>query len=342
MMDNPGERAPAQRPAPRQVILGLFVVGQLAFLLLANALDLYQAPREQLPAEIRALVERVLPGYATKEGQAWTVPDETAVALRRWSELTGQDQRWSLFAPGVYKVTGFPAVVLVGEDDPASADRLARTFDLINRPAASLKPPADGLQVLRSVELEPPAVRAAGQALAPLAAMSPREAAVLTMAVQAARVSAVPLDVDVLRSDDEPADRRHFARLGKFRLRRLESSLILYLRQRDDETVEQARGRWDDDIRKHVTANADAIYFYLQWRWAAYRERYPDRPAAKQVILVERVFKIMPPGCDAGDPWQGPHTMPLARWRPGADVPKDGRPIERYNPVTARFETVPK
>ena len=227
-------------------------------------------------------------------------------------------------------------------DDAAA---LARTFDLINRRAAPHEHATDGLRTLGSAELEPPAVRAATQLVAPLAADSPLAAAVLVSAIHEPGMTVVPLDVDLFLSDNEPADRRHFTRLGRFRLRRFESYLIPYLTRRDGEapeTPETARVRWADAIRTHVSKNADALFLYLQWRLNAYRERHPERPDPRQVILVERIFAIAPPDDDTGERWRGPTTLPIARWRPHADVPKDCRPIERYNPVTERFEYVLK
>jgi hypothetical protein len=297
MMDGPSQVAPAQ-PSPRQVVLGLFILGQLGFLVLANALGFYQGPREDLPPEIAPVVERVLPGYANRSGQAWTGPDEVATALMRWSELTGQPQNWSLFAPEVYKVTGFPALLLVDTD--------------------------------------------ATQIIAPLAARSPFEAAVLAAARADPGATIPPLDVDLFRSDNEPADLQHFARLGHFRLRRFESILIPYLSQRDGETLAAARVRWADAIRDHVARYGDAILHYLQWRLAAYRQRHPERPDPRQVILVERTFAILPPGDAATGHWHGPRTTPIARWRPHAQVPQHCRLLECYNPATARFEIMPK
>jgi hypothetical protein len=337
MTDSPA----VERPSPRQVALGLFVLGQLGFLVLSNGLGFYQEPQPHLPSEVAPAVDRVLPGYGNKSGQAWTLPDELATLMRRWSQLTGQDQRWSLFAPGVYKVTGFPAVVLVGETDPTvpPAAALAHTFDLMNRrPDPQV---ANGLQTLHAADLQPAAMRAAGQVVAPLSALAPLQAATVLTAINEPRVTAPPLDVDVFLSDNEPADRRHFMRLGKFRMRRFEGYMIPFLSQRDKETLDEARGRWAESIREHVSKNADGIHTYLQWRLAAYRQRHPGRPAVKQVILIERIFAIAPPD-HAGDCWQGPRTLPIARWQPDAERPKDYRPIERYSPVTARFENVPK
>src|SRR5262249_25698949 len=154
----------------------------------------------------------------------------------RWTQVTGQDQRWSLFAPGVFKVTGFPALVLVEGDDEDSAPALARTIALMNRDAAACDRGPDDLRTLRGADLEPPAVRAVTRLVMPLAAASPCDAAIMAALIREPAVTVAPLDVDLFLSDNEPADRNHFARVGNFRLRRFESFLIPYLSPREDET----------------------------------------------------------------------------------------------------------
>lgn len=341
MTDDAGETASLPRPSPRQVFLGLFVLGQLAFLVLSNLLGFYKDPQGYLPADVGDVVDRVLPGYTNKGSQAWTVPDEAATALRRWTQLTGQDQHWALFAPGVYKVTGFPALVLVHESDPSAA-ALARSLDLLNQRTDAQYTASNRLQSLASADLEPPVIRAACHAIAPLGGVSLLDAAVLAIAAQEPSVAVAPLDIELLLSDNEPADRHHFARMGHFRLRRFECNLTLLLTQRDHETLAEAHSRWADAIREHVHTNASAIQCYLQWRLAAYRERHPDRPDPKQAILVERVFNMLPPDDESRGHWQPPRTFPIARWLPDVPCPKDCIPVERYNPVAARFEHVLK
>ncbi len=60
------------------------------------------------------------------------------------------------------------------------------------------------------------------------------------------------------------------------------------------------------------------------------------------MILVERVFPILPPEDDSGACWHGPTTLPLVRWQPQVNWQSEYRPIERYNPVTERFESIAK
>jgi hypothetical protein len=300
---------PTSEYSPRQVVLGIFVVGQLAFLVLSNLIGLYQDAQPRLDPQIAAVVDRILPGYSTKQGHAWMLVDEASTPLRRWAQLTGQDQSWSLFAPGVAKVTGFPAVQFVWDEVPTSAAVVARPLSL-------------------------------------LAATNPLEVAALDLARESVSTPAHP--EELFLSDNEPLDRQHFFRVGKFRTRRYESNLIPYLTQRQGdsgdkaETEAEARERWVGYIRDHVNDNGDQMLAYVKWRLAVWQQQHPDRPAPRQVILVERTYTILPPEDATGEVWEGPRTLPLMRWQPQAAWQGGYRPIERYNPVTQQFETMQK
>jgi hypothetical protein len=314
-----GDRAMAKGSSPRQVVLGLFIVGQLAFLVLSNFIGLYHDAQGRLSASATLVIDRIAPGYASQSGHAWKVPDEVSTALRRWAQLTGQDQSWSLFAPSVAKVTGFPALLLIFEDEPASAPGIARVLTLLNA--------RDGIQA------------AAAIGLLQLRPDAPPALDLASFESNPALVAAHP-EIDLFLSDNEPDDPHHFLRVGKFRLRRYESGLILYLNQYESETNAEAHERWGSDIRQHVSEYADQLFAYMRWRLAVYQQRHPDRPTPRQVILVERSYFILPPDDETGRTWRGPRTVPLARWQPQATWQNDYRPIERYNPVTRRFEAI--
>jgi hypothetical protein len=346
-IDSPPD-PPDRGTSPRRIILGFFVTFQLAFLVLSNLIGLYQDPRPVLnrvdPAASEVL-DRVAPGYPSETGHAWRIPDEASTLLRRWAQLTAQDQNWSLFAPGVYTVTGFPAVLFVWEE-PLSAEALARTTTLLAArdgcDAAALATLLD----LQPGEFDPPAVQM-GPGLAPLALAHPEVVGDLQQLAHDDTRTVRPVMIDLFLSDNEPADARRFVRLGQFRLRRYEGGVIPYLREQLDKegkaTEEPAamRERWRGEIRTHVENNTDFLLIYLKWRMAVYRERHPDRPQPRQVILIERGYKILAPELreEAGDPWIGPTMVALARWQPDAKLAPGQRPLERYNLVDKRFET---
>jgi hypothetical protein len=106
--------------SPRQVLLGLFILFQLGFMIVANLLGFIKWAPTEATDKPKALINRVAPGFADKQRHGWYWTEELETNLRRYAQLTGQDQNWSLFAPGVAKATGFPAVVLLFDDPPES------------------------------------------------------------------------------------------------------------------------------------------------------------------------------------------------------------------------------
>lgn len=96
------------------VLLGVFVVGQLIYLPLANLLQL--VPRE-MPAQKGEFDIRV-----QREGTASNVRfiqesiNGLGTAIDRWGELSGQVQAWSLFAPEFGTQSIFPVVTCVPGD----------------------------------------------------------------------------------------------------------------------------------------------------------------------------------------------------------------------------------
>jgi hypothetical protein len=310
-MNSPSDCTPAPNPtppaghSPRQVVLGLFILFQLVFVVFYNLIGLFQDAQTRLDSRITAVIDRVMPGYGGKSGHAWKISDEISTGMRRWGQLTGQDQSWSLFAPNVAEVTGFPAVVLNWEDVPTSGPALARP-------------------------------------LAQLAASSPLEVAALDLAARAPAFGGPPPPEELFLSDNEPPNPHHFFRIGKFRIRRYEGALIPYLSRRKGETEAEANERWAGAIRDHVAEYPDQLQAYVQWRLSVWQKQHPDSPPPRQVILVERTYKILPPDDDTGAIWDGPRTLPLLRWQPQAVWQTGFRAIERYNPVTQRFESIQK
>ena len=109
---------PASPASPRQVLLGVFILFQLAFLVVANLLGFVQWVPTEVTGEPKKLISRVAPDFANESGHGWQWADQLETNIRRWTQLTGQDQAWSLFAPSVGKATGFPAVLLIFDDPP--------------------------------------------------------------------------------------------------------------------------------------------------------------------------------------------------------------------------------
>jgi hypothetical protein len=99
--------------------LGLFVLWQIVFLTVANALRLAADARPHLTTIPWAAVGRI--------GQ-------------RWAEVTGQPQQWSLFAPDVFENLPFPAVELRWDDErqPARSAAALLVAAATNRPLEGL------------------------------------------------------------------------------------------------------------------------------------------------------------------------------------------------------------
>lgn len=87
--------------SPRQVLLGLVILFQLAFLLLSNTLSIVKTARDHLATDPISL--------------PWL--DPIATGLNHWAQFTGQEQDWRLFAPTVTRTPAFPVVILFFEDE---------------------------------------------------------------------------------------------------------------------------------------------------------------------------------------------------------------------------------
>lgn len=120
--------------SPRQVLLGLFILFQLGFLFVSNFLGAINWVPSQLPDTPKQLLNRVAP-LGDKNRHGWHWSEQVQTNLSNWAQVTGQDQAWSLFAPGVSKQTGFPAVMLLFDDPPTKGPSLPGTmftFDAAN------------------------------------------------------------------------------------------------------------------------------------------------------------------------------------------------------------------
>lgn len=264
---------PPRRPTTAQVLLGLFVVGQLGFLFTANLLGLLESARPRLKDQ--AVIETLAPGYTRETGHVHDAVNEVIQFTRRWGELTGQPQSWSLFAPNVTTQIPFVVVQLRWDEE----------YDAAPAPSGG----------------------------------------------------------ELLRSENEPADVRRYFRIGRFRLRRVESALDVGLHLAEGKTVDWAAPAWRERILSQVRDLGPEIHAYLRWRLRQYRQVHPDTPEPRQVVLWERMYVI--PAPDASPTpwdWQLNSYQPVARWRPGTAAADDRPPLEAYDPVARRFTAVPK
>lgn len=99
-----------------RVLLGLFVVWQLAFLLGLNFCELTRGFVGSLTD-----AAETLPSLADPQSPAARRLARVEQVLTRWSEFTGQTQSWSLFAPNVWSHIPFVAVELRWDEEPSNA-----------------------------------------------------------------------------------------------------------------------------------------------------------------------------------------------------------------------------
>jgi hypothetical protein len=112
-----GFHASSQPPAARQVLLGIFIVGQLFFLLTSNLIGFLKDKRTELGPGPRQAAEALAPGWPEEKGHLWHALEHLTKTDKMWAETTGQFQIWSLFAPTIGRECVFPAVELRWDDD---------------------------------------------------------------------------------------------------------------------------------------------------------------------------------------------------------------------------------
>lgn len=147
----------------------------------------------------------------------------------------------------------------------------------------------------------------------------------------------VPHPPQLLLSDNEPSDVARFFRWGNFRLRKFESYLDVVLTTHEGEPSEARDVRWRDGIEERLRVEWNTVRTYLKWRRDRALHLHPNRSEPGQIILYTRRYHIPAPD-ESRVGWDGPFMEPVARWRPCATPPADHRPLERYDPVTRRFE----
>lgn len=300
------------RTSPRQALLGVFILFQIGFLVVANLLGFMRWVPAELNEKQRALLRQAAPGFQDEgtHGHQWAERVDTAV--NRLAQLTGQEQNWMLYTP-VSKATGFPAVVLVWDDE-----EIDDSVVLPGTMFAFDKKNGCNLCATWNTGGREPTVKTMGH-LGMLAAGSPWEAVHLA-ALANLREEDQATRIEMVLSDNEPKDLRFFVRFGHCRLRRYEGQFYMNLQPEDHDEPEAAAERMSRRTRKFVSEWHDHALHYLKWHLARWEKAHPDRRRPDQVLLVERFYRILPPPVKPDDPprgWDGPVLYPIARWRPG-------------------------
>lgn len=254
-MHEPRDLAASAGPSTRQVMLGVFIAGQVLFLLVSNGLKFVQHVRSELGTDASQLAHRLAPDFPNQRGHASGLVETLEQSTRLWGQASGQAQDWSLFAPTIGRQCVFLALQLKWEEEPASAPALA-------------------------------------QQLAVLAAGDPWQVAALELCQEPQEMAWAP---ETFLSPNEPADLEHYLRIGFFRLRRYENNLVLYLRPYEGETEEEKVQRWRTRIQGHVSEYGGMLHAYARWRLPQAMASLPGRSEPRQVILLLRRFQIQEP-----------------------------------------------
>jgi hypothetical protein len=321
----PEKKKPA---SPRQVLLGVFILWQVAFLFLANVLGFVQwFPTLEQPGP-NELINRLAPKFAEKQGNGWQWGDQLDGNLRRWTELTGQDQSWSLFAPSVSKSTGFPALLLSWDDAYSDAGFRGGMFSYDQTNGFNLCGPWNHPASSRQ-----PSLTLASQ-LGVLAAQTPIDAIALQMAAHARAEEKLPR-MEVVLSPNEPDDLNFFMRFNNCRIRRFEGNFYFNPQPYSNENPDTLGIRLNRRISEFTSEYQSFILAYMRWRMKAWHKQNPGAPAPKQIILVERFYSIHSPKETKG--WDGPYVVPVARWLPELDAVKGAPALETFDFNEHRF-----
>ena len=327
---------PAPATSPRQAILGIFILLQLVFLIGYNGIQFIQWAPDRLKDKRGALMQKVAPGIDIKDRHAGSWSAEAETMLRRWSQLTGQDQGWALFTD-VGKATNFPAVVLLW-DEPTFGETIIKGTRFAYDPDNGYHLCAPWNPSARDMPL------AMASPFTILGATSPWEALHLHAASKLGTLE-TPSRVEMLLSENEPEDVRDFLRVGKCRLRRYEGTFDMNLQPyradgkewKEDETPIALAERATRRVRSAVNDYHDPMLQYMKWRLRAWQEEHPGEESPKQVILFLRFYRIVPPQDDGSRRWEGPILWPIARWRPETRAKLGTWTLEPFDYIRQQF-----
>jgi hypothetical protein len=327
----------SSRPTPMaaRVFLGAFILWQLFFLLSSNFVSLLPKAREDWAKQ--RIVQNVAPDWVEAKGPVAKIEQILTRVTSRWSELTGQPQNWSLFAPNVTDIIPFVAVEFCWEDDPSSVRSMSQLLAPIGAghviDEVSLGAIAWGNDFFDREKMENKT-----QLLwtKPSGGESPKDFLSPPDAVWRHHARSAW----ILFSDNEPRDKQRFVKFGHFRMRRYESCIDISPTSADkkpDAVVDV----WREDIESRIRDRWPLMQAYMSWQLRRLLKDYPELPEPRQVILWARIYRVPPPEESLAPwTWQGPEWHPVARWQPGAEWADKHLPVEMFNPVVDRFESL--
>jgi hypothetical protein len=326
----------SSRPTPIMVrfLLGVFIIWQLFFLITSNLLGLLRKFRESWTDQ--PIVQSIVPDLSKEKGSVADFEQGLAKLTARWSELTGQPQTWSLFAPNVTSIIPFVAVEFCWEDDPSSVTSKSRLI----MPLGAANPvdevvlgnvawndnsdnrldPQSRIKLLLEKEGSP--VGLIGDRSPPGAPWRRQRKALIHY------------------SENEPTDKQHYFKIGHFRIRRYESNIDIAPNPSDKEPAAVVDA-WREEIEGRVRERWRLMHAYLRWQLEKFLAGHPGLPEPRQVILWARIYRVPPPEQSLWPwSWRGPDWHAVARWQPQAKWEDQHLSIEMFNPVVDRFESI--
>jgi hypothetical protein len=324
---------PISRPTPMLVrfLLGLFILWQLFFLVFSNLLSLL--PRVRDSWQNQKLVQTIAPDWSQAKGRVAGAENALTIVATRWAEATGQPQNWSLFAPNVTSIIPFLAVEFCWEDDPNSV--VAMSYLLAPLAAGHI---LDEIPLATTAQRKYSSDQQEFQKRFDVGKLREHYLHLGSPPAEPWRRSPEPYLV--VFSENEPRDKRHYVKFGHFRLRRYESCIDISPASGDKEP-DSVVDAWREEIEGRVRERWRLIQTYLRWQYVRLLKDHPGLPEPRQVILWVRIYRVPSPW-QAPTPWnwQGPEWHPVARWQPGAQWSDNLLPVEMFNPVVGRFESL--
>ena len=312
--------------SPRQVLLGMFILAQLVFLLVSNLLGFakwFPTLKREKPNE---LINRIAPRFADSQGHGWQWTEQLDTNIRCWTDLTGQEQAWSLFAPTVSKETGFPAVLLSWDEEQSGLAGAMFSFDETN--GFNLCGPWNHPPASRQ-----PSLLLAGRVGA-FGALNSWDALTLHAVDNVRGAEKLPR-AELLLSENEPADLQRYFRVGKCRVRKFEGNFYFNPQPYVNEAPADLGTRLNERMHKFLNEYHDFAFAYTKWRLKAWQAANPEAQPPSHVILLERFYRIHDPDEPRG--WDGPYVVPMARWRPDQETKAGIYALEPFNFNEHRF-----
>ncbi|MBY0523650.1 MAG: hypothetical protein K2R98_09625 [Gemmataceae bacterium] len=315
----------APGPRPAQVFLGLFVVWQLTFMVMANYLQLV-FPENLVTEDEAADLLAKLPPPGPIEKLTRTAAGCLQSEAGRYAQVTGQGQSWWLFAAYPRQST-FPLIELRWSDPAAFPPvRLHGRFEPEN-PNAYFHAPGPGDRLFHYEA----------------------NLTLIHNPWDTERFNSWSWDPEEERKHAETQAETHGRHREQFtpdrpwyqrcQLAHVGDGWSLFCSPWEEERFRTDRERYQRSYLNRAREKWRPALAYMEWQLEQYRQLHPELPMPAEVILYNRVY---PTPARGTSPWQwpAPHDHPVFRWHPGETTPAEVFPVEVYDPAAGGFVRV--